>query len=127
MCAKEKRETEGEISVWEISMDKICPRSLAVPCSTLGLRGSLQMCASDTAGDAFLAQENCSGNLKTRGLTASREGGSCQRAAGKGRAFPALGPSRDVNLETPSATSTEAREDRKYPPYTAHGVCASTV
>lgn len=85
------------------------------------------MSASGTAGDAFLAQENCSGNLETWGLTVSREGSGCRRAAGEGRAFPALGPSRDMNLETPSATSTEAKRFKKHPPYMAQGVCASTV
>lgn len=127
-CVQRKKEKlKGRYQCGRFPWIKSVPARLAVPCSTLGLRGSLQMCASDTAGDAFLAQENCSGNLKTWGLTASREGGSCQRAAGKGRAFPALGPRGDVNLETPSATSSEARKDRKHPPYTAHGVCASTV
>lgn len=49
------------------------------------------------------------------------------RAAGEGRASPVLGSSRDLNLETTSATSTKARKDRKHPSSTAQGVCASNI
>ena len=124
---RKKEKLKGRYQCRRFPELKSVPASLAMLCSTCERMGSLQICASDTAGDAFLAQENCSGNLETWGLTAGREGSSCWRAAGEGKAFPARSPSRDVNLETPSATSTEARSGRKHPPYTAQGLCASTV
>lgn len=60
-----------------------------------------QIWASDSAGDDFLAQDRARVQLQAQ----------LPCTAGKGRSSPALGSSRDTNLETPSATSSKARKD----------------
>lgn len=70
------------------------------------------MCASDTVGDAFSDR-----NLETWAR---------QQQLVKAKISLLLAQA-DMNLESPSATSTEAGRGRKHPPSMAQGVRASTV
>lgn len=116
MCEGEKKENrKGRYQCGRFLWIKSVPTSLAV-----GLHGWAKEKPSDLGWRRLRLRTDPGFNCRQR-----RQ--QLPRSAGEGRASPALGSSRDMNLETPSATSTEARKDRKHPPSTARGVCASNV